>query len=330
MEDLKKAQTNVLNLDAGNALFPYQGPGMMITDDLKKRAGLMARGIAAMKTDVVNVGGQDLAGGLDFLVNTLAKPEGAEPLPLISANLQKKDTGEMPFPPNKIITIGDLQVGVFGLIAPAGITAPGLAAKDPTTVAKQMVQELRSKCDLVIALYDGNYTDASRLAGEVPGIDLLIVSDRAGEPRPQPLAVKNSLLVQAGNRGMYIGRLELTVTGQVAAGLSAAEQSSIETDISRLEAQKVILQGQIQSDPMFQQKFLETQNQLTALQKKLEGARLPLTYQSTLISMDAELPEDPAVADWLTKSGIPKPVGEGKPQPATPAQHAPRPAPTHK
>lgn len=321
MGELRKVQSDLLLLDGGNAFFPQPAIGVPVSEAQKERAKLLARAMAHMQVGAVNVGTQDLAAGLEFLAGTLGRREG-ESLPFVSANLEKKDTHEHPFPASRVVQVGALKVGIFGLINPAEISDPALTAADLQETARKTAADLRGRCDLVVCLLDADFTTASRLAEQVQGLDIIVASHRTSIPRPQPMAIKNSLVVQAGNRGMYLGRLDLTVTGQVQSGMSADQQMELETELQRLAAQKAILQGRIQNDPEIQQEFTKVAGREEKLRKKLAAVRLPLTYQASLVSMDQELPEDPVVVKWLERIGIkpkpPAPIAPPSP-PATPA-----------
>ena len=125
-----------------------------------------------------------------------------------------------------------LKVGFFGIlgksaagVAPAAAPVTFDAAK---TVATKMVKELREtdKVDLVVALSHSGVTgggkagDDWQMAYDVAGIDV-IISGHTHSKLDAPLKVKNkstnkeTLIVQSGSYGAYLGKLELTVQGKV-------------------------------------------------------------------------------------------------------------------
>lgn len=127
----------------------------------------------------------------DWGTEALARNEEQANFPFISANVLRKDTGELRFTPNKVIELADgTKVGFFGLTAPDTSTSTNpknvtdltfLAEKDLYACAQEQVDTLRKQgCDLVVCLgHLGNKTSArgsgSRVLLEnVTGIDLFI------------------------------------------------------------------------------------------------------------------------------------------------------------
>ena len=120
-----------------------------------------------------------------------------------------------------------LRVAIFGLTTPEVTTIvavrpnAGVAVGDPVAVARKLVPELRRQADLVIAVTHLGVNDDQRLAARVPGIDL-IVGGHSHTPLRKPILVHNAtpngydgtVIVQAGSRGEYLGRIALYLEGK--------------------------------------------------------------------------------------------------------------------
>ncbi len=92
-----------------------------------------------------------------------------------------------------------------------------------TSFAKKMVKELeKENCDIIICLShsglskdkNGEWTGEDYdLAGKVKGIDI-IISGHTHSKLDKPLSVNGTIIVQAGEYGEYVGRLELTYSAE--------------------------------------------------------------------------------------------------------------------
>jgi len=302
VEGIKEART-VLQVDGGNVFFPSRGPRADITPKDKDQARVLAKGMARIGVDVVNLGGQDLLAGFDFLEKELAKPEGFDPLPLISANLYEKDTGERPFPPFIIKRIDGAQVGVFGVMKAERPDDPEVEVKDPLETTRLVVKALGPKCDLVIGLMGMRFVEASRIAKEVEGIDVAVVSDRTASPRHRPMVVGETLLVQAGNRGMYVGRMDITVAAREVEGLSKAEQIELTNRLARVEAQLKILQGPVSRDPDLRKEYMKYKRLDNEIRDKLAFGAVRFDHDNTVVSIEPDMPEDEEIASWVEEMG---------------------------
>jgi 5'-nucleotidase len=130
--------------------------------------------------------------------------------------------------PYTIFQKGKFKVGVFGL----GINVEGLVPKkfygntiynDPIAVAREMVQELKSKgCNYIICLshLGYKYEDARIvsdlvLANSVKGLDL-IIGGHSHTFLEQPTVITNSdgenvLVNQVGWAGICVGRIDISL-----------------------------------------------------------------------------------------------------------------------
>lgn len=195
-------------VDAGNSLFERIRVST-ITEDLDlTSAKFSAKGMSEIGYDIVNVGQNDLAGGLDYLKELT---ESAN-FTLVSANLLSIETMEPVFEPTVIKEIGGKRIGFFGVM---GGTASGahdvdtFIITDPERAAKKAVEELNESCDLVVALLGMERVDANLLAKNVPGIDLVITLSRP-HPIPRPITVGGAAMMAGDKKGKRIGRVTVT------------------------------------------------------------------------------------------------------------------------
>lgn len=158
--------------------------------------------------------------------------------PILGANLFLKATGARYAKPWVIVERGGVRVGVIGIIGEdaASVTLPSgiaeLDVRDPLPEVEAAVKELRPRVDLVVVLAHQGKTgpmqsDAEgrpevqrdvdedlRLAGAVPGIDVL-VGGHAHRGLEQPLVhpKTGTLVVQTYGYGTRLGYLKLSLEG---------------------------------------------------------------------------------------------------------------------
>ena len=147
------------------------------------------------------------AGNHDFNYGSAQLEKIAKQLkfPLLDANVVRKKNGKLVFKPYKIFKINGITVGVFGLSTPETvfktnpINVTTIEFLNPVEVSKEMIKQLRPKCDVLIALMhmgvDANSEFTSeRIARETDGIDL-IVDGHSHTALPEGIRIKDTLIV---------------------------------------------------------------------------------------------------------------------------------------
>jgi len=86
----------------------------------------------------------------------------------------------------------------------------GLAFDDPVVAARHIVPMLERECDLVVALTHIGLDEDRRLARDVPGVDV-VVGGHTHLALQTPERVGATPIVQAGDNGRFLGRLDLTI-----------------------------------------------------------------------------------------------------------------------
>jgi 5'-nucleotidase / UDP-sugar diphosphatase len=155
----------------------------------------------------------------DFGQPELRERAAAARFPFLAANI----AGDGPWKRSEIRQVGALRVALFGLtteetpVATHPRNVQGLAFEDAVAAARSLVAELRPRADLVVALTHLGIERDEQLAADVPGIDV-IVGGHSHAKAEQPLHVGSTLVLQAFERGVFLGRLDLEVAeGKVTA-----------------------------------------------------------------------------------------------------------------
>jgi len=113
--------------------------------------------------------------------------------------------------------VGALRVALFGLtteetpVATHPRNVKGLVFGAAVTTARRLVAELRPQADLIVALTHLGVEEDEKLAAAVPGIDV-IVGGHTHTKIEQPETIGETLVLQAYERGVFLGRLDLEMT----------------------------------------------------------------------------------------------------------------------
>lgn len=140
--------------------------------------------------------------------------------PVLAANCFAKESGERPFPGTMVVERAGLRIGVVGLAAtiidksmPPHFST-GLRFTDGVKETDEAVGQLRGKdlVDLVVVLSHLGFPQDMELAKEVRGIDVLL-SGHTHNRLEHPALVRDTILIQSGCHGSFIGLLDLDVRG---------------------------------------------------------------------------------------------------------------------
>ncbi len=300
-------------VDGGNVFFSNMPSGKDPGQKNKQGAIILAKAMAISGADAVNVGSEDLNGGLDFLKNQLAGPEGNDPLPLISANLVYAESGEPVFPGYVIVEEGGARVGVFGVLKPGGLGESAVKALPPREAARQMAEKLRAQCDLVVGLFAMDYRTGSEIIREVPGIDVAVVSDRTASLRRNPMVLNKTLLAQAGNRGMFVGKMEIVRRAGRTGGISRQEKIKLTNEMTSLEKEISQMRTKLREEPQLRAEYHKGIRRIRELKDKLASADFDFEYSNSMVSIEPRMERDPDVAKWMDELSEPqKPAAKGK------------------
>lgn len=142
------------------------------------------------------------------------------PYPMLAVNCYDQDTDSLVYEPYTIVEAGGLRVGAVGVAAtivdkvmPASFSE-GLyfvLGKEelPGYIARLRQEE---KVDLVVVVSHLGFPQEMKLASEVDGIDILL-SGHTHNRLYQPALVNDTIVIQSGCHGSFLGRLDLEVEG---------------------------------------------------------------------------------------------------------------------
>ena len=237
MKESREKEKEIILLDAGDLLFgrfsnPYPSRELeMVT----QKASLIIESFNRMGYDGVGIGDDDLSLGKKFLVEVSKKAK----FPFISSNLIDEESRALLFQPYLLKGVNGLRVGIFSVISPDTFSGPsdprmkGLVIRDPIETAQKIVKELRSQTDLIILLSHLGHPKDVQVSETIRGINL-IVGSHSGHHLVFPSIVKNTAIVQTAFKGMFGGRLDLTLLDKNDTFYNMASKYSLERELKEL------------------------------------------------------------------------------------------------
>jgi 2',3'-cyclic-nucleotide 2'-phosphodiesterase (5'-nucleotidase family) len=209
------AQVNALRARAPQRTLLVDGgdtwQGTFISNSNKGEA--VTKAMSLMKYDALTVGNHDFDWGQDVL----AQRSREATFPFLATNVVEKATGKLPayLRPYIVKDLGITKVGILGVTNPDSNTivkATSVAGLKfgPATQVQPFLSELQKLADIIVVVAHIGTVDATKLARDVPGIDI-IVAAHDHIPVQTARVEGKTTIVDAGAYTQYLGRLEIIV-----------------------------------------------------------------------------------------------------------------------
>ncbi len=160
-----------------------------------------------------------MTGHWEFTLGEARVKEIVEKLgfPFLAQNIRDTEWNEPAFKPSTIIERGGVKVGIIGQALPyTAIANPrwmipnwsfGIREDD---LRKQVELVRKDGAQLVVLLSHNGFDVDRKLAGRVPGIDVILTA-HTHDALPDVVKVGKTLLVASGSHGKFVSRLDLDV-----------------------------------------------------------------------------------------------------------------------
>ena len=137
--------------------------------------------------------------------------------PILAINAYEKESGKLAFEPYKILSVGELSIGVIGIACNIiDKTMPphfseGLSFTLGREELPRYVAELKEKeVNLIIVLSHLGFPQDLKLMSEVEGVAICL-SGHTHNRQEHIVTVGETAVIQSGSHGSFLGALELTV-----------------------------------------------------------------------------------------------------------------------
>jgi 2',3'-cyclic-nucleotide 2'-phosphodiesterase (5'-nucleotidase family) len=199
------AKDTVLLFDAGGALF-----GQSLARASEGRVIIDAMNLLGY--DAMVVGRADLSMGMELFLARVAEAR----FPILACNLVGKD-GKLLLPPYTILERNGVRYGILGVTDLETGNAPGVVqwadVLDPVESVRKRLPELQEQSDVTIVLSRLGLEADRSLAQAVPGISV-IVGGKSRSLMETPDILDQTVIVQAGYDGEWIGRLDVSLDSE--------------------------------------------------------------------------------------------------------------------
>src|SRR3989338_3831716 len=162
-------QKKLLVLDSGDLFFSARFAPEHLRKQWELQADFIVDQFNFIETDAISVGELDLALG----VETLKKLEAKSKFSWVNSNLVDATTQKPIFTPSIVKEVGNLKVGIFGLMG-VHPDSPEITMLDPETTAQKIVKKLSGEAQFIILLSHQGWAKDIELAKKVLGIDVII------------------------------------------------------------------------------------------------------------------------------------------------------------
>ncbi len=255
----------------------------------KEKARLIIESFNLMGYDAFGIGDDDLALGKEFLIELSKKAN----FPFLSSNLVEEGSGKHVFQPYLLREVNGLKIGIFSLISPDlfgeqdASRRKGLNVKDPVETAQSMVKDLKPKTDLIILLSHLGYPKDVEISKLAPGIHW-IAGGHTGMNFVTPPIINSTVILQTGSKGMYAGRVDLTVHNRESSFYNGATRRSLESNLNHLVSQL--------KDPKAPEaeraQWTRAKQAIEANLKQLQGKN---EFTNTIIGLGGNFNENPEI-----------------------------------
>ena len=282
--DGARAEGPVLVVDAGSLLYSQVPlPAALVPEE-----SLKASLLATIYQKDLQVGALGL-GPADF-------GQGAAGVKLERQAANVRDQG-LPVVPSRVETVGGVEVGTFGVIAPGAVKS--VEIDDPVAAGKRAIADLRARgATVVIALVQaGSKKDAVQLVRDIGGIDFAVAGLGQSAPEPdrveiEPTKIGDAWLVIPANRGQVVSRIDVYVRGAapfadaIGAGAAAAQTVEIDHQLAELDAELAKFAKDPTADPKFIAQKQGERARLAAKRERLKAQPLEPPAHGSYFTLD--------------------------------------------
>jgi 2',3'-cyclic-nucleotide 2'-phosphodiesterase (5'-nucleotidase family) len=292
---VREKEKGFLVLDAGDLMFKrFLNP--IPENELEmatQKAHLVIESLNLMGYDALGIGDDDLSLGKEFLLEISKKAN----FPLLSSNILDEASGKTFFQPYLIKEINGLRIGIFSLLSPDVFLGPwdprrkGLIFQNPIEAAQNTVKELQPKTDWIILLSHLGYPKDVELAQTVQGIHL-IVGGHTGVHLVHPPFIKNTLILQTPSRGMYAGRLDLTLYNNEHTLYNITTRQSLENNLQSFK-------NRLNSKEAPEAEKAQWRRAKSEIERSLEQLRGKNEFTNTIFPLSEQMKDHPEIGKMV-------------------------------
>jgi 2',3'-cyclic-nucleotide 2'-phosphodiesterase (5'-nucleotidase family) len=302
---IKEKKLPFLIVDGGSLLFKRNS----IAKSQESQAKITATGIVKAYNligyDAVGVSGQDLAAGIDFLLEIKEQSQ----FDWLSANIINKTDGKPLFKPTISRKIGNTKIGIVGLTNRLPLNSKLL---DKDTEIKpwrdtlpQIINGLSGDHDFILLLTSLPARECREIAKLYPAINLIIHAKNSDAGQLPINLTETTAMVRTGKKGKYIGVMDVNWYPD---SKWQVDNREILTD-KRKERDRLNRQLALLKDhPEGKDNYKKLQGRLRAIENTIEkissneNAAPTSSYQNRYMAMGKSMPDHLAVLEVVRET----------------------------
>ena len=196
----QEASEGALRVDVGDAIGGHEDYDLI-------EFGYVLNAFAAMKYDALNIGQREAHLSAARLHNL----KDTSPVPMLSANLLDKTSGQPIFDSYRVVERGAYRVAIIGVIDPRGMEhdlGEGLVIGEMETAIERCLVELRDKADVVVLLAFTDEATLAQLADQFYECQV-ILGGKVTQPAQHLVMENRSVISYVTNESRALGILRL-------------------------------------------------------------------------------------------------------------------------
>jgi 2',3'-cyclic-nucleotide 2'-phosphodiesterase (5'-nucleotidase family) len=188
-----------------------------------------------LKFDAMAIGNHEFDWGMDVLQHLIASSR----FPYLSANIKDERSRYLPgVKPYIIVERKNVKIAIIGITTPEvpRITTPGrfkhMTVDGPEDILPRFIKKAKDEGAVIIIVLSHLGLDADKdLAQRIAGIHV-IVGGHSHTALENPVVVGNTIIVQAGAYGLYLGVLKLKIDPDTGRIIGHTEEKELEKVIA--------------------------------------------------------------------------------------------------
>ena len=273
-------------VDAGNLFFKKPNAGQGTTGEIAKiTAESILKSFNQMGCDAINLGANDFAAGLDYLLDLRSSAQFA----FVSANV-KDENGNAIFDPYTVVDRDGISLGIIGLSDL--FNNPEISFDDPKESLYRYINEVDQQSDLVVVLIHADDALVTQLANLDLPVDLIIQSK--SRKRSNDGGIANTPVFNCGDRGKYLYLFEANIADP---NLEVVDASKLRSIVKQNRNKIAVTRQKMRqsgSDPVaLEQEISQLEEQNKEYQTQLGESINTLDFRR--IEMGKDVPHRPDV-----------------------------------
>jgi len=273
------------------------------------KAGLILESFNEMGTTALNVGDDEFMLGESFLLSLRDRAN----FPFLSSNILSSEFNRPLFERYIIEEVGELSIGFIGLVWDGGDFPKSVIIMDPVSSAREILNEIKNKVDIVVALTNMPHRVEQAFADSVDGINI-IIGGHDGKSLLKPKMVNGRGIYKAGSDGQNLGLIKVSYKNKRS---DFAEISSRLFNLKRVDNKLKRLEKSFRGSTIEETYDKNKQDaakleELKAKKRNIlrEIDKLENTASFELITLAEAFPSDPKIESFVSEYRVHFPLPE--------------------